>query len=64
MTGFPPWLQSLNDKDEYYFPLELMEHPTEVLCQRCYDDGFGSNCSDCSGTGRHPIPFSEVWDLE
>jgi len=60
MSGFPAWLQSLDKGEDYYFPLEFMKHPTEILCQTCYDDGFKSECDDCSGTGHHPVPFSEV----
>ena len=56
--------KELGNRGAYYFPDELFEHPTEVLCRRCYDDGFRVRCKSCAGTGRKPIPFSEVWGIE
>ena len=47
----------------YEFPESLMDHPTTVLCVRCYNQGFAHNCLLCMGTGREPVPFSEVWGL-
>ena len=45
-------------------PVELYRHPREVMCPLCYSDGFITDCRICSGTGRDPVPFSEVWGIE
>ena len=49
----PPWWESNN-----YLPCE-------VRCQECGKTWRWreSHCLACTGTGREPIPFTEVWGV-
>lgn len=44
----------LEDGEEWGYPLGF-------LCRSCFVWDDRSNCKECSGTGRIPVPFSEVW---
>ena len=37
--------------------------PAEIECMRCLALSYHRKCWACSGTGRDPIPFSEVWGI-
>ena len=36
-------------------------YPAGYLCKACFYRFPRGDCKDCSGTGRTPVPFSEVW---
>ena len=38
-------------------------NPHDLVCDICYAEGHETGCPQCSGTRRHPLPFSEVWCL-
>ena len=46
--------QWLDDDEDWGYPVGF-------LCIGCFWDADRDGCKDCAGSGRTPLPFSEMW---